>query len=176
MDPNIKYARRQISKAENKLDYCKEIWVIEREEIEDEIEDDTSVALKVLARGFIEAGKKFQIADVVIDSQFCIEQSAKAIFKLEDKDPPGTHAIELDDDRAIGLLNELPDELDITEDVKRVIFLTKVWKPYYEVAKYGYPKANVPSHSFMEAEDADRAISDAEFCLETAQKLLDYYN
>lgn len=173
MDANVSYAQKQLKKAENKLNYCKEIWDVGTESIES-LEDADDID-EGLSRAFLTFERELRVAEVIIDSQFCIEQSAKVIFKLTGVKAPERHGIGLEHERVEGVLNSLPDELDIEEDVQRVIFLTEVWEPYYEASKYGFPDLNIPSNAFMNADDGEKAISDAEFCIEVANELLDYY-
>lgn len=105
----------------------------------------------------------------VKDGRESIELSVKAILKSAGIRPPEKHAIPLNFDHLKGIVHNndnMPNPLH--EDVLRAIFLTTAWKPYYQPARYGIRERNLPANSFISEIDMNRAIDDAEFCLDTA--------
>lgn len=169
--PNEAYAQMQLSKISSKVSYLEDLWEMDEEALG--ILEDREDIHNSDVEMFVEYSQELKTANVIIDAQFCVEQAAKVIFKLADVNPPQQHAIGLDNDRVLGILNDLPEDFTREDDLKRVIFLTEVWEPYYEAAKYGYPEKNITSYSFMKKEDAEKAITDAKFSLEVAEDLLE---
>ena len=96
------------------------------------------------------------------------------MFKLAGKDHPFSHGISFADGKTQGFYNEVPDDFGRREDVIRVIFLTKFWGEFYELAKYGAPKLNVLPEKIFVEDDASRALDDASFCVTLAEDLLEY--
>lgn len=114
------------------------------------------------------------IQNVIIDSQLSIELATKSMFKLTGKDYPFSHSISFGSGETKGFYHELPKEFDRKDDVVRVIFLTQFWGEFYELAKYGSPQLNVRPEMIFDINDAERAVNDAEFCIEVSQELLEF--
>lgn len=134
-----------------------------RDEYEEEVE--TNVDEKLL---------NSHIQNVVINCQLCIELSAKAMFKLVGMDHPFSHGISFGDGRTQGFYSKVPNDFERRSEVVRVIFLTKFWGEFYELAKYGAPQLNVRPEMIFESSDGARAVEDATFCVELAQDLLEF--
>jgi len=106
----------------------------------------------------------------VKDGRESIEVSVKAILKSAGVTPPEEHSVPLSCDRIKGIVYNnynMPNQL--YKDVLRAVFLTSSWDPYYEPARYGIRERNLPASVFISDIDIDRAITDAKFCLETAE-------
>jgi len=114
------------------------------------------------------------IQNIIIDSQLSIELSVKAMFKLTGKDHPFSHGISFSDGATQGFYHEVPDDFDRKEDIARVIFLTRFWGEFYELAKYGAPKLNLPPEELFTVDDGVQALDDAEFCLNVAKDFLSF--
>lgn len=111
----------------------------------------------------------------VKDGRESIEVSVKAMLKSAGVTPPEKHAIPLNHDYIKGIVHntdDMPNQL--YKDVLRSIFLTISWEPYYEPARYGIRERNLAANDFISEKDMERAIIDAEFCLETANSFHDY--
>ncbi len=114
------------------------------------------------------------IANIISDCQITIETSSKSLFKLVGVEHPRTHDISFDDQRTEGLLNEIPEEFERSEEIPRVIFLTQFWHHFYTMSKYGVPEHNIRPRDIFTEKDAARAVEDAEFCAKVAIDLLKY--
>ena len=112
-------------------------------------------------------------SNVISECQECIELSVKAMFKVVSENPPRTHDIEIHDDQTAALLHaEFPEDFDREDEIPRAVFLTQIWRRFYEHAKYGIPEQNIRPDDIVTKEDAERAIDDADYCVRLASELL----
>lgn len=103
-----------------------------------------------------------------------IEWSVKAMLKSAGINSPDKHAIDLEHDRLNGITHDtdLPNQL--RRNVLRAIFLTTSWEPYYGPARYSKRESNIHANDFISVIDVQRAIDDAEFCIDTADSFYHY--
>jgi len=155
------YAREQIGEARNRVERVRE-RVSDLDHVYDDESDlgDFDVWLN--------------IANIISDCQIAIETSTKSIFKLVSVEHPNTHDISFKDQRTEGLLNEMPEEFERSDELPRVIFLTQFWHQFYTMSKYGVPEHNIRPRDIFTEKDAARAVEDAEFCVQVATDFLKF--
>jgi len=155
------YAREQIGEARNRVERVRD-RVSDLDGIYDEGSDlgDFDVWLN--------------IANIISDCQVSIETSSKSIFKLVGVEHPRTHDISFEDQRTAGLLNEIPEQFERSDEIPRVIFLTQFWHQFYTMSKYGVPEHNIRPRDIFTEKDAARAVEDAGFCVNVATDLLKF--
>lgn len=114
------------------------------------------------------------IQNIIIDCQMVIELSVKSMFKSVGQKFDKAHDIGFESHNTQGFNSKIPADFHRKEEVIRAIFLTQLWEKFYEVAKYGAPELNVGPSVIFENEDGERALTDATFCVELAEELIEY--
>jgi len=149
----------------------------ENPEIEEMIEEEFGEIIEIETDVKLEVDQDLissHLQNVIIDCQLCIELAAKSLFKLAGQDYPFSHGITLSDGRTQDFYTSIPDEFEEKEKIVRVIFTTQFWDHFYELAKYGSPQLNVRPEMIFTVNDCNRAIDDAEYCINVAESMLDY--
>lgn len=163
--PELSYSKKQLLQASMRLATLKnQYYMGDENKSPDNIEfDDLNVAMVMLSPDLL-----------ISDCQVSVELAAKSIFKTLGINPPPCHDIELSNERVQGLLSRIPKEFENGEKIPRVIFLTQFWERFYTLAKYGEPKINLSSKDIVNIDDAQRAVQDAEYCLNVSTELHNY--
>lgn len=137
------------------------------------IGEDISNPHNISPEDLSESGATLAPNITISDCQICVELAAKAIFKTVGVNPVERHEISFNHERVTGLLNRLPSDSDLSKRVPRVIFLTQFWERFYTLSKYGVPERNISSFELLNESDALRAVQDADYCIDTAEELID---
>ncbi|WP_368277059.1 HEPN domain-containing protein [Halorussus halobius] len=106
--------------------------------------------------------------------QLCIELSVKSMFLALGIKHPERHHITFEDKTTKGLLENVPDGFEKGDDFPRAIFLTQFWHRFYELTKYGVPKLGIKPIDIIDRSDAEKAINDAEYCVNLANELVQH--
>ena len=114
------------------------------------------------------------IQNIIIDCQMCIELSVKSMFKAVGQDFDYSHGIGFESHNTKNFNREVPSEYSRREDIIRATFLTQLWEKFYQFAKYGAPELNAGPSMIFDIHDGERAMNDAEFCVELAEDFIDF--
>ncbi|MDZ5810272.1 hypothetical protein U4E84_02735 [Halorubrum sp. AD140] len=114
------------------------------------------------------------IQNIIIDCQLSIEIAVKSMYKAVDEEFKPTHDISFRSHETDRFNDSVPADFERKDEIIRAIFLTQFWERFYELAKYGAPALNIGPSFIFDTTDGERAISDAQFCVDLAEDFINH--
>ncbi|WP_229121032.1 hypothetical protein [Halapricum desulfuricans] len=188
---DIAYAKTQIKEARRRLESVRDrVTEVQKEQVVGAIDEMTDEVIFGLGiddvpeedRRMVKITKETNevtdieghIQNIIIDCQMSIELSVKAMFKAVGQDFDYSHGVGFGSHNTQGFNNKVPADYPRKQDLIRSIFLTQLWESFYQLAKYGAPELNVGPDIIFSINDGERALNDAEFCVDLAEDFIDY--